>query len=128
MRVLPLVLALCLTTPALSGCELTPLDQLGIFAAANAAAVPVFGRTLPDVVYSGITGKDCSMVRLERGQSYCRPVDPPLEPQPFCTHSLGTVDCWANPQAFPSPPTQVGSAQQPTAEQEAYRTRRWPDF
>jgi hypothetical protein len=104
MRVLSPVFALCLAAPALFGC------------------------TLPDVVYSGMTGKNCSMVRLESAESYCHALDPPLEPQQFCTRSLGTVDCWQNPQAFPGQLTQVGSAPQPTAEQEAYRTRRWPDF
>jgi len=128
MRVLHPIFALCLAAPALSGCSLSTINALGVFAAANTAAVPVFGRTLPDLAYSGIIGRDCSIVRLERGESYCRPIDPPLEPPPFCTRSLGTVDCWQNPQAFPNRPTPVGSAPQPTAEQEAYRTRRWPDF
>ena len=37
-------------------------------------------RTPADALYSLISGRDCSVVRLDQGKSYCRPVDPPPEP------------------------------------------------
>jgi hypothetical protein len=112
----------------LAGCGVTGAEPAGAFVAASAAAVPVFGRSLPDMVYSGFTGKDCSMVRLEQGKSYCRPVEPPADPPPVCTRSLGTVECWTNPEVFGTALTTVADAPKPTAEQEAWRTRRWPGF
>ncbi len=112
----------------LAGCGGPFVEPSGAFMAASAAAVPVFGRSVPDMIYSGLSGRDCSMVRLEQGKSYCRPVDPPLTPAPVCTRSLGNVDCWMNPEAFGSTVRAVADAPIPTAEQDAYRTRRWPNF
>jgi hypothetical protein len=97
-------------------------------AIASLATVPLLGRALPDVLYSGLTGKDCSVVRLDQGKSYCRPQDPPIEAAPICTRSLGTIDCWIDPDHLTSPARPLADSQKPTAEQEAYRTRRWPSF
>ena len=96
-------------------------------AASLCGCVPVFHRTLPDLVYSGVSGRDCSMVRLDRGESYCRPVALPVPPQPYCTRSLGTVDCWQNPEQVANLGPNV--AQGPTAltpEQNRIRLARWP--
>ena len=112
----------------LAGCGISFVEPAGAFAAASVAAIPVFGRSVPDMLYSGITGKDCSMVRLDQGKSYCRRPDPPIETPPFCTRSLGSVECWTNPEAFGTPQHQLADAPSPTAEQEAYRTRHWPDL
>lgn len=110
----------------LSGCGISLVEPAGAFVAASAAAVPVFGRSVPDMIYSGVTGKDCSMLRLEQGKSYCRTTDPPVETPPVCTRSLGTIECWSNPEVFGTPMTGVADAPRPTAEQEAWRTRSWP--
>jgi hypothetical protein len=89
-------------------------------------AVPPFGRSVPDMLVSAARGQDCSIVRMEQGKSYCRPPDPPPEPQPFCTRSLATVDCWINPQALTGPRVPVADGPAAlTPEQEAYRTRGW---
>jgi hypothetical protein len=96
---------------------------------ADLASVAVFQRGLGDLLVSGATGRDCSIVRLDRGQSYCRPVDPPPQPPPYCTRTLGTAECWISP--FPPPSLQAGAADGPstlTPAQEAYRTRRWPGW
>ena len=110
-----------LATVPLSG--LLPL----LMGACLSGCVPVFHRTLPDLLYSGVSGRDCSMVRLDRGQSYCRPVEPPVPPQPYCTRSLGGVDCWQHPEQLVNLPPQV--AQGPhdlTPEQNRIRLARWP--
>lgn len=109
---------------------LTACDPAGrlAFTAVNVAALPVFGRTVPDLVVSGVSGRDCSMVRVERGLGYCREAEPPPAPPAFCTRSLGIVDCWAGPEAQPLP-ARRGLADGPTTltpEQEAHRTRGWP--
>lgn len=87
-------------------------------------AVPVIHRDLFDAAYSLSAGQDCSIVRLDKGETYCRPVEPPPEPPTTCTRSLGTVDCWRA-----APASQLGVADGPstlTPLQEADRTRLWP--
>lgn len=87
-------------------------------------AVPVLHRSIPDALYSLATGRDCSIVRLDQNQTYCRPEEPPPEPPQLCTRSIGTVDCWRR-----LPPGQQGVADGPatlTPLQEADRTRLWP--
>ena len=121
------LLVLALGVP-LAGCGIPFFEPVEGLAIGSLAAVPLFGRSLPDMLYSGISGQDCSVVRLEQGKSYCRPQDPPFEPPRICTRSLGTVDCWINPEALSSPARPLADAQPPTAEQEAYRVRRWPFF
>ena len=68
----------------LAGCA----EPSGAFLAANAASVTVFGHAIPDLVVSAFTGKDCSVVRLDQGKSYCRPVEPPPE-----TPTLPSASC-----------------------------------
>ncbi len=93
------------------------------------ASIAIFHRDLFDVLYSGITGKDCSVVRLDEGESYCRPVDPPPQPVPYCTRSLGVVDCWSHPELMdPLPPQVADGPMTLTPEQNRYRLRRWPDL
>jgi hypothetical protein len=93
------------------------------------ASIAIFHRDLFDVLYSGLTGRDCSIVRLDAGQTYCRGPEPLLTAPPYCTRSLGTVDCWSAPQLMPTiPPPVAAGPITPTAEQERYRLRRWPDL
>ncbi|MCO6418576.1 hypothetical protein JYK14_20785 [Siccirubricoccus sp. KC 17139] len=96
---------------------------------AHVASVTIIGRTLPDAAVSLVSGRECSSVRLERGLSYCRTEELPPEPPPYCTRSLGRVDCWRSPPL--AVPRQVGVADgrtSLTALQEAHRTRRWGDL
>jgi hypothetical protein len=112
----------------LAGCGVPWTAPAGAFVALNAAAIPVIHRDVFDAVWSTITGRDCSIVRLDRNQTYCRPVEPPPEPPPYCTRSLGTVDCWRDPADLPRPiPPEVADGPRTlTPAQEADRTRRWP--
>ncbi|WP_171610914.1 hypothetical protein [Roseicella sp. DB1501] len=99
----------------------------GILAAANIDSVMLIGRTVPDAVVSAVARRDCSMVRLDRGQSYCRPEEAPPAPPAYCTRSLGSVDCWRQPPlALPLPRGLADGRATLTAAQEADRTRRWP--
>ena len=112
-----------LALPFLAACD--PVS-LGAAAAVGVGSMAAVGRTPADAVVSLARGRDCSAVRLERGLSYCRPEEPPPAPQPYCTRSLGGVDCWRQPPL--SLPAQRGVADGPatlSAEQEAHRTRRW---
>lgn len=115
-RALPLLLLL-------SGCGLTPEAWVTLTGGVGVGSVAILGRTPFDVVYSTFSGRDCSAVRLEKGLSYCRPEEPVPAAPPYCTRSLGVVDCWQAPinqrQVADGPGTL-------TAEQEAHRTRGWP--
>lgn len=115
---LPLLLAGCGTTP----------DQLVFgFGGLGIASLAILQRSPIDAWYSLFNNRDCSIVRLDRGQSYCRDPEPPPAPQPFCTRSLGVVDCWRDRSELPG--QQAGVADGPaefTPAQEAYRTRGWP--
>ncbi len=110
------MLLICLA--GLGGCA----EPFGALLGADVASVAVFGRSLGDVAASGITGRDCSIVRLERGQTYCAPRAPPVR-DAYCTRTLATVDCWAAP-----PPGRqlVADTPAPTLGQERYRVARWP--
>lgn len=72
----------------------------------------------------------CSLVRVEQGKPFCGPHQPPPPPPQFCTRSLGTVDCWSNPEALNGPAPR-GVADGPhtlTPAQEIDRTAPWPNF
>src|SRR4051812_35367058 len=101
-------------------------EPVGALAAADAASVIVFGRAIGDFGVSALSGRDCSVVRLDRGQTYCAPRDSPDRRGPFCTRSLGVVDCWADPALLPAPQREVADTPGPTQEQLSYRSARWP--
>lgn len=128
----PACLPARLLLAALSLLPLPGCAALAPWVAAEAASVMVFDRAIGDVVVSAVTGRDCSVVRLDMGESYCRPEEPPPERPPFCTRSLGAVDCWrvAPPHAWP-PYRGVADGPgslPPREDAEAYRARRWPDL
>ncbi len=115
---------------AMSGCGVPWAEPTGAYLGAEVASVTIFGRGIGDLAYSAITGHDCSVVRLEQGQTYCKPQEPPPAPPPLCTRSLGLVDCWSNPAGL-NGPLPRGLADGPntlTPAQESDRTARWPKF
>jgi hypothetical protein len=97
--------------------------------AVTVGSVSTIQRTPIDAAYSAITGKDCSAVRLDQGKTYCRPVEPPPEATPYCTRSLGVVDCWRNPATVQNVgPSVADGPHALTPEQESNRTRTWPGW
>ncbi len=115
--------ALLLLALPLGGC----LEPLGLALGSSLAMVPLVGRTAPDMVVSVLAGADCSLVRLDAGKPYCAPEEPPPARPLVCTRSLGTVDCWTNPEALGVPVTEVAAgARELTPAQEENRKRRWP--
>ncbi len=110
-----LLLLLALLLP---GCGTQPVGPL---LAAEAASVVVFGRGIVDIGVSAVTGRDCSIVRLDRGQTYCAPLPGPHRDR-YCTRTLAAVDCWDLPATRP------GMADTPSADdaQQRLRAARWP--
>ncbi len=113
----------------LAGCGGTPEQVLTGVGALGVGSIAVMHRSPFDAALSIISGRDCSVVRLDQGKSYCRPVEPPPQPQTYCTHSLAVVDCWRDPMALPDHPPPVAAGPDVlTPEQEADRLRRWPNL
>lgn len=111
----------------LAGCGATPEQVIPGVALFGIGTIAVLQRSPFDALYSVVSGKDCSVVRLDQGKTYCRPVEPPPESPPYCTRSLGVVDCWFDPARLPNAPPEVSAGPRVlTPEQEANRTRRWP--
>lgn len=111
----------------LTACGATPEQAVTGAAALGIGSIAVIQRSPLDALYSAVSGKDCSIVRLDQGKSYCRPVEPPPEPPPFCTRSLGLANCWRDPASLPDHPSELGDGPRIlTPLQEADRTRRWP--
>ncbi|MDB5315028.1 MAG: hypothetical protein JWO24_872 [Rhodospirillales bacterium] len=106
----------------LGGCQaLVPIAVVG------GASVAAIGRSPVDVVASFATGRDCSIVRLDRRESYCAPAEPPPGAEPFCTMSLGRADCWiVPPLAYPAYAPVGDGGRALNAGQEANRTRFGP--
>lgn len=98
----------------------------GALAGVEVVSVAVFGRGIGDIGVSALSGRDCSVVRLDRGQTYCAPQDVEPAPALFCTRSLGSVDCWEDPAKLPGRYSGVGDAPSLTAAQERYRRAPWP--
>jgi hypothetical protein len=85
-----------LASLALAGCnDIGP--TLTITGSIAAGTLIVTGKTPQDYVAGWITGMDCSSVRYEQRRPWCVPhAGPPPDP-PYCTRTLGSVDCWATP-------------------------------
>jgi len=111
----------------LCACGATPEQMATGVAVVGVGSIAVIGRSPVDAVISAVSGKDCSVVRLDQGKSYCRPTEPPPEPPPYCSRSLGVVDCWSEPDKLPDHPPEVADGPRTlTPAQDANRTRGWP--
>ncbi|MGH7067882.1 MAG: hypothetical protein ACREFO_01300 [Acetobacteraceae bacterium] len=123
MRALvPLILLLPLTA-----CGVAWTTPVGAAAGVGLVSVIVLHRTPFDLLWSLASGEDCSIVRLDRGLSYCKPREAEPPQLPYCTRTLGWVDCWSDPLAFINPPQQVADGPYKlTPAQEKNRTNRWP--
>ena len=92
----------------------------------EAASVAVFGRDIVDIGVSAVTGRDCSVVRLDRRQPYCAVKEALPGPPPFCSRTLADVQCWTDPEHFASLPHQVADTPPVTVEQASQINARWP--
>ena len=86
----------------------------------------VFGRDIVDIGVSAVTGRDCSIVHLDRQQDYCSPREHLPRADPYCSRTLGNVQCWSDPESFASRPRQIVDTPAITPEQERQITSRWP--
>jgi hypothetical protein len=91
----PRILLLAPLLAPLGGC--TPETALVPAAAFTGASLVFTGKTPLDHVAGWASGQDCSAVRWERHGPWCVPPPGPPAPQPYCTRSRGSVDCWTAP-------------------------------
>jgi hypothetical protein len=119
MRALPLLLLL-------AACGPTPEQWATVGLGVGVGSIAVMQRTPLDAMYSIVSGRDCSIVHWDQGKSYCKPAEPPPEPPPYCSRSLGVVDCWRDPGALPDHPPEVADGPRSlTPAQEADRHKGW---
>ena len=111
----------------LAGCGATPEQVVPAAALFSIGSIVVIQRSPFDALYSVLSGRDCSIVRLDQGKSYCRPIEPPPEPPPYCTRSLAVANCWRDLAHFPNLPPQLADGPQTlTPVQEVNRTSNRP--
>lgn len=84
------------------------LAGCGTFFAVEGASVVASDKTASDHVVSLFSGKDCSIVRTERGLSYCAEDEVFIEPRVFCYQTLGSVSCYDRPDPRRSPDQLIG--------------------
>jgi len=127
---IPQILIPVLMAAFLGGCgEPAGTAAVVTIGALNLGTIPVMQRTPIDAWWSYTHDQDCSVVRWDRGLSYCRPVEPPPTAPPFCSFSLAGVDCWSDPVSLSNRPRELADgALALTPAQEANRTRTWPEF
>lgn len=94
-----LLLSLLVLPLAACGTKIQGTPAPLVAAGVTAGSFVMLQRSPVDAVYSLVTGQDCSVLHLERRGEYCRTVEAPAE-APFCTRSLGRVDCWTEPRPF----------------------------
>lgn len=84
----------------LSGCGAVVLEG---------ASVMVSDKTASDHLVSWFSGKDCSVVRSDKGLEYCVEDQPPMiKPNVYCYRTLASVSCYTQPDPRRSPDQLVG--------------------
>lgn len=85
------------------------LGGCGTFVALEGASLVASDKTASDHLISLVSGKDCSVVRTERGLAYCVEDQPPIiKPRVFCYKTLGSVSCYDQPDPRRSPDELMG--------------------
>jgi hypothetical protein len=109
----------------LFGCGPDAPVVAGAVVVVSGASLPIFHRTPVDMLVSAVSGRDCSVVNLERREMYCRPKDRTPETPVFCTRSLGVPDCWEDPSKLPNHPREIADGPR-SLTPEQNRAGRWP--
>ncbi|MCU0889747.1 MAG: hypothetical protein MUF65_11550 [Rubritepida sp.] len=107
----------------LPGCSGPVLFGVG---AGNIASLALVQRTVPDVIATVVSGQDCTIVNRDLGLPYCIPRPEAAPPPPYCTRSIGLVDCWQAPPSTEPPRRGVADAPPLTPAQEANMRQIFP--
>lgn len=82
----------------------------GCAAVLGAGAVAATDKTPVDHVYSLVSGKNCSLVRKQRGLTYCVEDEVVLETALHCYPTLGEVTCYSTADPFPGGQRAIGTS------------------
>ena len=78
----------------LGGCSAIPgMTQL------QGIAVIGTDKSIEDHILSYSSGKNCSVVRKEKGLTYCEEDEPKINQNIFCYKTLGSVTCYDRPDS-----------------------------
>jgi hypothetical protein len=99
---------LLLSVGLLSACG--PVMSTGVPGLAQVDILTVMGtdKTVVDHVVSYSSGKNCSAVRLEKGQHYCEEDEPRIQQNIYCYNTLGSVTCYTKPDPYDGRHQKVG--------------------
>ena len=69
------------------------------------------GKAVEDHLFSAYSGKDCSAVRVNKGDTYCREDEPNPTPAVHCYQTLGDITCYDRPDPQRGETDEVASPQ-----------------
>ncbi len=98
-RTLLLVSSIVLVPTALTGCGIVAVEG---------ASVVMSDKAVSDHIVSWVSGKNCSVVRTEKGLTYCVEDELKITPKVFCYKTLGSVSCYNQPDPRRSPDELMG--------------------
>ena len=75
--------------------RLSSVETLG------SASVIGSDKTMEDHVVSLASGKNCSLIRREKGLTYCEEDEPKIKQNLYCYKTLATVTCYDRPDTLP---------------------------
>ena len=90
------IFALLACLAVLGGCSAIPG-----YAQVQSIFVVGTDKTMEDHVVSLVSGKNCSIVRTEKDQTYCEEDELVIKQNIFCYRTLATVTCYDRPDPNP---------------------------
>ena len=90
-----LISALFLLAFSLTSCALAPL--VVPIAAVEGLSLVTTEKAVEDHLFSAYSGKDCSAVRVNKGDTYCKEDEPNPTPAVHCYRTLGDITCYNQP-------------------------------
>ena len=92
MRIFASIVVLGLLGVVLGACSAVPgLAQV------EGATVMGTDKTLSDHIISLSSGKNCSIIRKDRGLTYCEEDEPVIKQNIYCYNTIGRVTCYDRP-------------------------------
>lgn len=85
----------------------------GCGAAIGAGAIAATGKNPVDHLYSLASGKDCSLVRKQRGLTYCVEDEVVIETAVHCYPTLGEATCYRTADPYPGAQRETGGSLAP---------------
>lgn len=85
------------------------LGACAVYGLAEGVSVINTEKSIGDHAVSLYSGKDCSTIRLERGESYCAEDEIVPKLMVYCYRTLGRVTCYDRPDPYKGRYRRVGN-------------------